>query len=136
MHVRHKFCNALPDPRTIRSWYSSVDCEPGFTKESFSALQMKASEIMKNKGKEVLVSFMLDEIGIKKGYVYLPNGEIKGYVDVGSNVEKRGPSLLAKDALVLIVVSLDAKWKIPIGYFLINGIDSDTNAGFVEEAII
>ena len=62
--VRRKFCKALPDPSTIRSWYSAVDGEPGFTLESFQALKFKAAEAKKCK-KKVLVSFMLDEISIK-----------------------------------------------------------------------
>lgn len=76
-YVRSKFCNALPDPRTLRSWYSSVNCEPGFTSESFLALQNKISEAQR-KGKQVLVSLMIDEMGIKKGYQCLPNGIMRG----------------------------------------------------------
>lgn len=34
-----------------------------------------------------------------------------------------------------MVVSLDSNWKIPIAYFLINGIDSRTNAGIIKESL-
>lgn len=34
-----------------------------------------------------------------------------------------------------MVVSLHSNWKIPIGYFLINGIDSETTAGIIITAL-
>lgn len=66
---------------------------------------------------------MLDEISIKKSLQCLPNGKICGHVDFGSEMELNDNIPLAKDALVLMVMSLDESWKLPIGYFLINGID-------------
>lgn len=41
-YVRQKFCNALPHPSTLQSWYSTINCEPGFTSESFDALKKKS----------------------------------------------------------------------------------------------
>ena len=133
--VRRKFCKALPDPSTMRSWYSAVDGEPGFTLESFQALKFKAAEAKKCK-KKVLVSFMLDEISIKRSIQRLPNGCVRGYVNMGTEVESNDTIPLAKEALVMMVVALDGNWKLPIGYFLVNGINSDTKSGLVSEALI
>lgn len=65
-YVREKFYNALPDPRTLRSWYSSIDGEPDFTNESFDVLKVKVVEA-KEVGKQILVGVVIDEMGIKKG---------------------------------------------------------------------
>ncbi|XP_041978028.1 THAP domain-containing protein 3-like [Aricia agestis] len=52
-YVRKKFDLALPHPRVIRSWYSSIDANPGFSVESFNALRYK-SEFAKQKGKKLI----------------------------------------------------------------------------------
>lgn len=57
-------------------------------------------------------------------------------MDIGSGAESNNTFPLAKDALVLMVVSLDDSWKIPIGFFLINNIDSATNAGLLINGLI
>ena len=133
--VRHKFCKALPEPSTLRAWYSSIDGEPGFTLESFKALKLKIAEA-KVRNKKVLVSFMIDEISIKKSIERQSNGIVRGYVDVGTKIECSDTIPIAKDALVMMVVALDGSWKLLICYFLINGIDSATNSGFITDALI
>ncbi|XP_071641013.1 uncharacterized protein [Temnothorax longispinosus] len=133
-YVRQKFCNALPDPSTLRLWYSTVNCEPGFTSESFDALKEKVSE-EKKVGRQVIVTLMLDEIGIKKGIQYIRDGKLRGYVNVGSGIETCDDIPLAKEALVFMAVALDGRWKIPLGYFLVNGIDSSTNASLIQNCL-
>lgn len=63
--VREKFLSALPHARTIKSWYSSLNGESGFTFESFEILKHHATQA-KEQGKKVLVSLVLDEMSIKK----------------------------------------------------------------------
>lgn len=133
--VRRKFCNALPHPRTLKEWYSSLNGEPGFTSESFDALRHKVTEASE-KGKEVLVSLMIDGMSIKKGLQYLPNGKVRGYVDVGSQMDDGDTLQLAKEAVVLMVVSVDNSWKLPIGYVVVKGMDSVTTAGIISNALI
>jgi hypothetical protein len=41
-YVRSIFGNALPCERTIREWYSNVNCEPGFIQQSFEFLKGRA----------------------------------------------------------------------------------------------
>jgi len=45
-YVRKSFCNLLPEPSTIRKWYSVLNGRPGFTAEAFEALkcQVKKSD--------------------------------------------------------------------------------------------
>lgn len=45
-YVRNKFNLALPHPRVIRSWYSTVNAYSGFSQEAFRSLTLK-SEISK-----------------------------------------------------------------------------------------
>ena len=54
---------ALPSPCTIRSWYSGVDGEQGFTKQAFDALKAKASDNL-SKYKETICSIMFDEMAM------------------------------------------------------------------------
>lgn len=49
------------------------------------------------------MSFMLDEISIKKSFQYLPVGTVKEYVNVGTREGKSEFVPLAKDALVLMI---------------------------------
>ncbi|EZA47211.1 THAP domain-containing protein [Ooceraea biroi] len=133
-YVRQKFCSALPDSSALRSWYSTINCEPSFTSESFDALKKRVSE-EKKVGKQVIVALMLDEISIKKGIQYLRDGKLRGYVDVGSGIETCDDIPLAKDALVFIAVVIDDSWKIPLGYFLVNGIDTSVNAGLIRNCL-
>lgn len=78
---------------------------------------------------------MLDEIGIKKGIQYLRDGKLRGYVDVGSGIETCDDIPLAKDALVFMAVALDDRWKISLGYFLVNGIDASANVGLIRDCL-
>ena len=125
----------MPEPSTLRAWYSSIDSEPGFTLESFEALKLKVAEA-RVRNKKVLVSFMIDEILIKKSIQRQSNEVVRGYADVGTKIECSDTIPMAKDALVMMVVALDGSWKLPIGYFLINGIDSATNSGLITDALI
>ena len=78
---------------------------------------------------------MLDEMSTKKSLQRTRDGKVRGYVDIGTDMQQDDNISLAKDALVLMVVALDGSWKIPIGYFLINGIDSQTNSGLIRDAL-
>ncbi|EZA47328.1 THAP domain-containing protein [Ooceraea biroi] len=110
-YVRQTFCSALPDSSTLRSWYSTINSEPGFTSESFDALKERVSEEKKSGSK------------------------LSGYVDVGSGIETCDDIPLAKDALVFMAVAIDDRWKIPLRYFLVNGIDASANAGLIQNCL-
>ena len=65
-------------------------------------------------GRQTICSLMLDEMAIRK-HVQFVNGEYHGFVDVG-NHQQDDSAPLAKDALALMAVSVNALWKIPVGY--------------------
>ena len=103
--VRKTFNLALPHQSQVRRWYSKVPAEPGFTKPAFQALSAKVQEAEKD-GKTVLCSLMLDEMAIKK-HVSWDGKRFRGYVDLGNGVDDDDSSPVAKDALVLMVVSVN-----------------------------
>ncbi len=63
--MRKIFHLALPDETVLRSWATKIDALPGFTGESFRQLEKKVQE-EKEKGQEVIVQLILDEMAIMK----------------------------------------------------------------------
>eukprot|EP00112_Aurelia_sp_Birch-Aquarium-sp1_P019768 Seg4956.1 transcript_id=Seg4956.1/GoldUCD/mRNA.D3Y31 product="DNA transposase THAP9" protein_id=Seg4956.1/GoldUCD/D3Y31 len=131
--VRKTFNLALPRQSQARRWYSKVPAEPGFTQPAFQALSAKVQEAEKE-GKTVLCSLMLDEMAIKK-HVSWDGKRFRGYVDLGNGVEDDDSSPVAKDALVLMVVSINGAWKIPCGYFFVEGLSGLERANLVKVCI-
>jgi len=59
-----------------------------------------------------------DEVSIHQMVEW--NGEkFVGVVDLGTGVEPHDSALPAIEALVLVVVSINSSWKLPIAYFMI-----------------
>lgn len=129
-YVRETFDMGLPHPSHIRSWYSEIDGDPGFTKSAFAALETKAKE-NSQKGEKTICAVMLDEMAIRK-HVEYSNGKYHGYVDVGTGVYDDATPM-AKDALVLMAVCVNGSWKIPLGYFLIDGMTGVERANLVQD---
>ena len=120
---------ALPHPSTIRQWYSGINGEPGFTSEAFSALSLRASE-----DKEVICSLMVDEMAIKK-HIEWDGKRFVGYVDIGTGVDN-DTAPVATEALVFLVVSLKGHWKVPVGYFFIEGLFGDERANLIKQCLL
>ena len=130
--VRKAFDLVLPHPATIRTWYSHISADPGFTKPAFSALACHAQNRMVE-GKETLCALMLDEVAIRK-HVEHAAGRFHGYVDLGcGTVDDSLPP--AKDALVLMVVAINKSWKICVAYFLICGMTGEERANIISECL-
>ena len=125
--VRKTFNLALPHPVQIRKWYTKVPAEPGFTEPSFLAL----SQRVKNTGKKVICSLMIDEMAIKK-HVSWNGKKFRGYVDLGNEVEDDDSAPIAKDALVFMVVGVNETWKVPVGYFFIDGLSGKERANLIK----
>ena len=124
-YVRKVFGNSLPHPQTLSKWYKCIDGEPGFSDHVFTSLQA-----MTNVKGEVLCALMMDEIAIRKqldfdGHQYV------GYVDMGVPVDDRSSLPEAREALVFMIVCLTEYWKLPVGYFLINGLGGQERANLV-----
>lgn len=135
-YLRTFFSLNLPNIRTIRNWYSSIDATAGFTEGSFSALQQKVDEL-KAKGERLVVGLIHDDVSIRQ-HSQWSSAEKKfiGHINAGKpgSYEERTP--LAKDAYVLIVSGIANEFKIPIGYFLITGLCAEERAAILNEAIL
>ena len=63
---------------------------------------------------------MLDEMSIRK-HVEWDGKQFRGYVDLGTGINDDSlPE--ATDTLVFMAVSVNSSWKVPCGYFLVNGL--------------
>lgn len=58
---------------------------------------------------------------------------LHGSVDMGVDVNDDSfPN--AKDAFVLMLVAINGRWKLPIGYFLVDGLDNEQRSNLVPQA--
>lgn len=120
----------LPHPSTLRRWFSKVNCDPGFTAEAFEELKRRRK---KSKDYE-FCSLVIDEITIKKHTEWDHNkGLFFGLVDYGDG--RKPEDIEATSVLTLMTVGLKNYWKIPIGYFLVNGVKGDYLSSCLKAAI-
>lgn len=124
-YVRTIFNHSLPNKSTIRRWYSSIDGRPGFTEESFRFLKKLIGD------RNFAVALLCDEISIKQKVEKCGN-TITGFVDMGNGQKTTDE---AKQALVFMVSSLEGKWRVPIAYFLINGLSAEIRKALMIKAI-
>ena len=88
----------LPNPSLIRKWARNVNCEPGFTGESFQILE-KEAKLNEDKKDCCLV---LDALAIRKQVQWeSANDKYSGYVDYGL---LEAPEAIASEALVFLLV--------------------------------
>lgn len=126
-YVRNHFDSCLPHPKTISKWYQSVDCEPGFTKESFEALKIKSQK------QPVIGALCMDEMAIRK-CIEWDGHRSHGYVNVGNHVDDDSVPV-ATEALTFMVTAVNGSFKIPVGYFLINGVSGLQKAELVRTCL-
>lgn len=130
--VRKQFDSCLPHLRTLSRWYQTVDGNPGFSKESLKAVkQLNEIQAQKHPSQKLLCALCFDEMAIRK-HIDFDGTDCIGFVDYGNNVPTEE---MAKDALVFMLTCLNGSWKIPLGYFLINGISADQKANLVKNCI-
>lgn len=132
MYVRQKFNKSLPHPNTIAKWYRSVDGSPGFSQEALVAIKIKVADAALNNS-QIICNMTLDEISIRK-QIEWDGKKFYGYVDVGSNIDSDVVPE-AKEALVFMLVALNQSWKIPIGYFLLNGLSGVEKSNLVKQGL-
>ena len=120
--VRKTFNLAIPHQVQVRKWYAKVPAEPGFTNPAFQALKFLKVEEANKKGEKIICSLMLDEMAIRK-HVSWDGKRFRGYVDVGNGTDENDSSPVAKEALVLMAVAVNGSWKVPCGYFFIDGLN-------------
>lgn len=128
-YVRRVFNNTLPHPRTIIRWYESVNGEPGINKEALGILKDKSAE-MEHAGKRLLGCLIMDEMAIRQQVVWNEHtkqleGVVHHHTDRGAQKPSIEQTAVAKEALVFMVTGIQESWKIPVAYFLINGMSAD-----------
>lgn len=133
--VRKAFNNTLPHPRTLTRWYVTVNGDPGITKESLEVLRGKAATNAEQ-GKELLGILLMDEVGMRQQvkwdrHATKLNGKVqKEFAKSFGEVEA------AKEALMFMVTGVEEPFKIPVGYFLINGISAEAKRDLVNTVLI
>lgn len=129
-YVRKKFQTALPHIRTIKKWYQSIDAQPGFTQESLKAIKLKTA-CTKHK---LLCNLVLDEMAIRQ-HVEWDGKQMHGYVDISNSAEQGDCLPEAKEVLVFLVTAINGAWKIPVGYFLIDGVTGEQRSNLVRQCL-
>ena len=118
-YVRKMFNTCLPYSKTISNWYKNVDGKPGFTQSAFALLESKV-QLAKTTGNLVPCSLVMDEMAIRQ-HVEWDGTKHHGHVDLGTEMDDDSLPV-AKEALTFMVVSLKESWKLPVAYFLIDGL--------------
>ena len=121
----------LPHPSSIRNWTSSVDCEPGFLSEAFDDLQRQSTENMDMSDCALLV----DGMSIRKQILYdYTKSKYVGFTDYGNLCPETTESV-ASEALVFMLVGLKSRWKCPVGYFMIDKTNADTQSSLIKDCL-
>ncbi|KAF0706343.1 Uncharacterized protein FWK35_00033037, partial [Aphis craccivora] len=123
---------ALPDISTIRKWYTTINGLPGLMRESFQAISIKVNE-MKNIGKQLYGCLIIDEMSIKQHFQWTGSRH-QSYVDYdqGGGTDSMDNLPYAKDAFVIMVIGLNTHWKVPIAYYLVNGISAEEKSNIIK----
>uniref|UniRef100_A0A1B0DGR1 THAP-type domain-containing protein n=1 Tax=Phlebotomus papatasi TaxID=29031 RepID=A0A1B0DGR1_PHLPP len=132
--VREAFGNCLPHPSSITRWYQSLDCNPGFTQETLSTVKSFVA-LEKAQGRTVTCQLVFDEINIFSHVQQIGN-KMYGQCFAGDVQDLNGTdSEKATQILVFMIVSIDLKWKVPIGYFPIRKLDASQKANLIVKAV-
>lgn len=90
----------------------------------------------KTRGQSVLCPLMFDEMSIKKHiFIDLFTGTYWGYANVGASVMEDNRRQYATEAFILMVVTVNTHWELPIADFFIYGLNTEERANIVKEAL-
>ncbi|CAH1968697.1 unnamed protein product [Acanthoscelides obtectus] len=130
--VREQFNKSLPHPHTLIKWYQRINGAPGFSMEAKNNLLCKVQTEQKH-GRKVLCNLVMDSMAIRRRIEW--NGQKwTGYIDLGFDMD--GDKLPeVKEALVMMLVAINGKWKLPVGYFFINGLSGEEQANLVSNLL-
>ncbi|KAL3181293.1 hypothetical protein MRX96_008789 [Rhipicephalus microplus] len=128
-YVRSKYNEALSSQRTLRGWYKSIQGAPGFTAEAFAFLEKFAEA----RDKPFYCALIVDDMAIRK-HVELVGDKVVGYVDFGTGLDDDGlPE--AANACVFMIVGINVRFKMPVGYFLIDSLTGAERAELAKQCI-
>lgn len=128
-YVRKYFRFSLPHPKSICRWYQSINGNPSFSKEALNSI----SNRVKVTDYPLIGTLVFDEMSIKREARYTGKS-ISGYIDFGDDTEKES-TCLAKDALVFMFVCMNATWKVPVGYFFVNGVTTNQKKNLINQCL-
>lgn len=121
----------MPHQRTLSKWYSHVNANPGLTEEALKSLTLK----VKNSPNPVYCALMMDEMAIRQHLQYdNATATYYGSIDLGNGMTNDSLDM-AKECFVLMVVSVNENWKIPIGYFLVSNLNSSQKSEIIKHAL-
>jgi len=79
---------------------------------------------------------MLDAMSIRKKILWDERfGKMIGNTDYGNSMEVEGTDMVATEALVFMLVSINGRWKLHIGYVFINKLTAVTQAELIKSAL-
>ena len=97
-----------------------MNCEPGFFNDVFLHLK----RIVAENPSYAECSIIADAMSIKQSVYYnKATGSYDGYVNFGEGIVVPDDNIVAKEALVFMLVSFKGQWKYPVGYILDDKID-------------
>lgn len=127
--VRNTFNKSLPHLGTISKWYRSINGSAGFTEEALAALTLR----QRTSSHPIFCNLVMDEMSIRR-QIEWTGTKFTGYVDIGTNLD--GDSLPeAREVLVFMVVCLNGSWKVPVGYFLLDGLSATEKSELVKRCL-
>lgn len=133
-YVRNVLNIDMPSESTLKSWYKVVNGNPGITTESIETIKLKVKQSLE-KGKALYFNLCLDEVYIRKRLeVDVCNDKYYGFVDFGDEVRDENASV-AKEALVYMLTAVNDYFKMPVAYFLTNGVCGTKKAMLTKEII-
>jgi len=71
----------------------------------------------------------MDEMAIRQ-QVEWDGKKLRGYVDYGTEIDDDGVPV-AREALTFLVVGINHSFKLPVGYFLIDGLSGTQRANLI-----
>lgn len=125
-YVRNHFNLCLPHPKSISKWFKSINGNPGFMEEGLRSI----SERVKVIDYPLVGTLIFYEMSIR----HVEYEKYSGYVDFGCEIINDSTNI-AKDALVFLFGCMNATWKVPVGYFFINGITADQKSNIIIQCI-
>lgn len=128
--VRNVFDTCLPHRRTIGKWLQTINAAPGFTSEAFETLR---KHVIENQNKPIICALVIDEMSIRQQLEW--DGKVfHGYVNFGVDIDDDSNEL-AKEAFVVMIVAINGTWKLPVGYFLANGLNGQQKCNIIKQCI-
>jgi len=119
----------------VCSWLSQYEADPGMTQQTFDTIKSKIDSGVDGWSYK-LCCLHVDEMEIKKHVDYdRHTGKIHGFTNLG-NGPLDGPSQpQATKVLAVVAVGLLGHWKLPLGYYLTDGANSQVQCSIITDIV-